>query len=180
VVRRLSDLNYLVRVARNKEIVVNVNKMKRCHQATPPLPSTSKRSTLRELEGNGEENETEEEGISLPTPYSNVANCNNEAPIPLPMENPLECEDNTQGLTQETRVTDVDRGSRIRYWLRQKPIDVLTAPEDADSEVVRESIDNGATKTDPLTPPIVEIGQEPIPDEGRKSFRYHLRPLPGS
>jgi hypothetical protein len=38
VLRRLSDLNYLVRVTRNKEIVVNVNKMKRCHKSVPMVP----------------------------------------------------------------------------------------------------------------------------------------------
>ena len=30
VIRRLSDLNYLAKFSRNKEIVVNVNKMKKC------------------------------------------------------------------------------------------------------------------------------------------------------
>jgi hypothetical protein len=30
VMWRLSDLNYLVKIARNKEVIVNVNKMKKC------------------------------------------------------------------------------------------------------------------------------------------------------
>jgi hypothetical protein len=30
VIRRLSNLNYLVKLSRTKEIVVNVNKMKKC------------------------------------------------------------------------------------------------------------------------------------------------------
>jgi hypothetical protein len=179
VVRRLSDLNYLVRVARNKEIVVNVNKMKRCRQETPPLPSATKSSSLRESEGNEEEGEPNEIHVNLPTPYSYVADSNNEVPIPLPMENPLECEGKTQGSTQETRAADVDRESRTRYWLRRKPTDILTAPDDADSEVVREPTDNEATETDPLTHPIDEVGQEPIPNEGNQNLRYHLRPLPG-
>jgi hypothetical protein len=51
VVKRLSDLNYLVRVAQNKKVVVNVNKMKRCHQKTPPLPSILKAFRLQNQKG---------------------------------------------------------------------------------------------------------------------------------
>jgi hypothetical protein len=38
VLRRLSDLNYLIKVARNRELVANVNKMKRCHKGVTPPP----------------------------------------------------------------------------------------------------------------------------------------------
>jgi hypothetical protein len=41
VVKRLSDLNYLVKLKRNKEVVVNVNKMKYCHQGISPLTPRS-------------------------------------------------------------------------------------------------------------------------------------------
>jgi hypothetical protein len=36
VVKRLSHLNYLVKVTRNKEMVININKMKRCYRKVPP------------------------------------------------------------------------------------------------------------------------------------------------
>jgi len=45
VIRRLSDLNYLVKLSRTKEIVVNVNKMKKCFRQTALRPSTEQRNT---------------------------------------------------------------------------------------------------------------------------------------
>jgi hypothetical protein len=38
VLQRLSDLNYLIRIVRNKEVVVNVNKMKGCYRRVAPSP----------------------------------------------------------------------------------------------------------------------------------------------
>jgi hypothetical protein len=52
VIRRLSDLNYLVMVTRNKEIVVNVNKMKPCHQETHHSSSTPTDTIPPELNHN--------------------------------------------------------------------------------------------------------------------------------
>jgi hypothetical protein len=40
VIRRLSDLNYLVKLSRTKEIVVNVNKTKKCFRQTAVRPTT--------------------------------------------------------------------------------------------------------------------------------------------
>jgi len=45
VIRRLSDLNYLVKLSRTKEIVVNLNKMKKCFRQTASRPATEQRST---------------------------------------------------------------------------------------------------------------------------------------
>jgi ribosomal protein L21E len=72
VIKRLSDLNYLVRVKKNKEIIVNVNKMKPCHQGSPFLPPTSGDKSRRETERNDEGTEADAEEIMLPAPYSCV------------------------------------------------------------------------------------------------------------
>jgi hypothetical protein len=45
VMRRLSDLNYLVKLSRTKEIVINVNKTKKCFRQTTLRPTTQQRST---------------------------------------------------------------------------------------------------------------------------------------
>jgi hypothetical protein len=44
VIRRLSDLNYLIKLSRAKEIVVNLNKMKRCFRQPALQPTTERRS----------------------------------------------------------------------------------------------------------------------------------------
>jgi transposase InsO family protein len=48
VIRRLSDLNYLVKLSRSKETVVNVNKMKKCFRQTASNPTTERRG-VRDL-----------------------------------------------------------------------------------------------------------------------------------
>jgi hypothetical protein len=50
VFRRLSDLNYLVKLSRTKEIVVNVNKMKKCFRQTIVRPTIAQRSTRSRVE----------------------------------------------------------------------------------------------------------------------------------
>ena len=54
VMQRMSDLNYLVKLSRTKEVVVNVNKMKKCFRQTALRP-TNKRQSRR----NRAEDETE-------------------------------------------------------------------------------------------------------------------------
>jgi len=49
VIRRLSDLNYLVKLLRTKEIVVNVKKM-RCFRQTAIRPKTKQRNTRKRVE----------------------------------------------------------------------------------------------------------------------------------
>jgi hypothetical protein len=58
VIRCLSDLNYLVKLSRTKEIVVNVNKMKRCFRQTAVRPTTQRRSISDMTEDNLETLET--------------------------------------------------------------------------------------------------------------------------
>jgi hypothetical protein len=58
VIRHLSDLNYLVKLSRTKEIVVNVNKKKKCFQQTAIRPTTVQRSTCSKAEDKLENVET--------------------------------------------------------------------------------------------------------------------------
>jgi hypothetical protein len=102
VVRRLSDLNYLVRVARNKTILVNVNKMKRCYRELPsssPMPTDS--ATPEVGNGCGQEM-TAEEDVTTPTQYTCSANSSSPAPV-SPVENNDEQEDQSRDHTWEPR-----------------------------------------------------------------------------
>jgi hypothetical protein len=106
--------------------------------------------------------------MTLPIPYNNFPNSYSAVTIP-PTETHAECEDQNQGPTreprvwQETRTSDEGRETRTKYWLRHRPTGTLTAPDDTTSEVIEEQTDNAATGIDPLTSPIVEVGQEPTP-----------------
>jgi hypothetical protein len=82
VVKRLSGWNYLVKVARNKEIVVNINKMKRCYRKGPPSsPVPTDIPTSASERGGGQE-VTDEERVTSPIPYNHLANGNSSAPAP--------------------------------------------------------------------------------------------------
>jgi len=50
VIRRLSDINFLIKSSRTKEIVVNVNKMKKCFRQTALRPTTELRSRRNRAE----------------------------------------------------------------------------------------------------------------------------------
>jgi len=54
VIRRLSDLNYLVKLSRTKEIVVSVNKTKKCFRQTALRQPTEQRSTCKRAEDKSE------------------------------------------------------------------------------------------------------------------------------
>jgi hypothetical protein len=183
-VLRLSDLNYLVSVARYKDVVVNVNKMKRCHQKTPPLPSIPTGIPPTESERDGGQERTDEEGMTSPIPHNHSANSN--SPVPIhPVETNAGYEDQTQDPTweprvrQETRTTD-RRETKTRYWLRRRPADTQAVPDDVASEVIGEQTDNEAMGTELLTSPIVEVGQKQIGDEGNQSSPRFSHYLEGS
>jgi hypothetical protein len=76
VIRRLSDLNYLVRVSRKKELVVNVNKMKKCCVKTAPPPSGTRDIPVRVQEGDESLDVENDKGI---TPFASYGNFGNES-----------------------------------------------------------------------------------------------------
>jgi hypothetical protein len=53
VLRRLSDLNYLIRLEKKREAVLNVNKMKRCYRRIAPSTPTCTDIPDQEPEGGG-------------------------------------------------------------------------------------------------------------------------------
>jgi transposase InsO family protein len=69
VIRRLSDLNYLVRIARNKEIVVNVNKIKHGYRKTHSPQNSVVDNLPPESEGTSEPEEMDQERIASLHPY---------------------------------------------------------------------------------------------------------------
>jgi hypothetical protein len=111
VVKRLSDWNYLVKVTRNKEILVNINKMKRCYWKGPPSPTVPTDIPTSASERGGGQDVTDEERVTSPIPYNHLANGISSAPAP-PVEIDEEREDLTQdptwepGRRQETRITN--------------------------------------------------------------------------
>ncbi|PNF43061.1 hypothetical protein B7P43_G04743 [Cryptotermes secundus] len=108
IVRRLSDLNYLVRVARNKEIVVNVNKMKRCYREESHWSPRPTEGPTPEV-GNGEGQETTAEEVTTHTPSTDSANSRGSTSIP-PVDSNDEQEDQSQDPTWEPR--DSNNGQR--------------------------------------------------------------------
>jgi hypothetical protein len=190
VVRRLSDFNYLVKVARNKEIVVNINKMKRCYRKVPPLSPVPTDIPTSASEREGGQEVTDEERVTSPSSYNHHANGNSSAPVPL-VEIDEESEDLTQdptwepGRRQETRITtdepsDLMQESRARYWLRNRPAGTQAGPDVTPPEAVEEQTDNEAMGTEPVTSSADEVGRDQIREEGDRSIpRYNFRPLPG-
>ena len=100
VVKRLSDLNYLIRVKRNKEIVVNVNKMKRCHQKPDPLSFKTTDNPTPESENGDQQEGRDEEEVTSPMLETYFATGSSTATVP-PMELTSEREDETQDPTWE-------------------------------------------------------------------------------
>jgi hypothetical protein len=175
----LSDLNYLVRVARNKEIVVNVNKMKRCYRETSPPPPIPTGTPLRELE------ETDQERTNSPIPFNRFEN-NNGSVLTPPVETNEENADQTQDPTWEprvqleTRTTGDGIEAKHGYWLRSRLVDRQVASGADIPEIMEKQMDNDGTRTESLASQVVETGPEQMADEGNfPTPRYNFRPLPG-
>jgi hypothetical protein len=75
VIWRISDLNYLVRIARNKEAIVNVNKMKRCCMRTYPQPHG-----IRKPQGQGNQDVTRNEEVTSSPFHDYFGNGSNSSP----------------------------------------------------------------------------------------------------
>jgi hypothetical protein len=64
LVRRLSDWNYLLRVSRNKDLVVNVNKMNKCWANTASPPHGFRDIPARDQEGDKIQDVTNDEEVT--------------------------------------------------------------------------------------------------------------------
>jgi transposase InsO family protein len=190
VVRRLSDLNYLVKVTRNKDLVVNINKMKRCYRKIPPSSPVCIDNPPSASEENSGQEMMNEERVTSPIPYRHPANSNSSAQAP-PEDIDEAREDLTQdptwtpGRWQETRNPTNEQStpmqeSRARYWLRSRPADTQAGPDVTPPEVVDEHMDSEVMGPEPLTSPAGEVERDQIRDEGDRPLpRYNFRPLPG-
>jgi hypothetical protein len=98
VIRRLSDLNYLVKVRRKKEIVVNVNKMKHGYSKTHSPPNISVDTLPPESVGVSEREEMDQERITSPHPYLHPS-YDNESVVNPPVETNNGHEDEIQDPT---------------------------------------------------------------------------------
>jgi hypothetical protein len=87
VIRRLSGLNYLVRVSRKKELVLNVNKMKIRYVETYQLPSGTRNSPVRDQEGDESQDEANDEEITSLTSYDHFDNESSSVFPPTTMTN---------------------------------------------------------------------------------------------
>jgi hypothetical protein len=198
VIKRLSDLNYLVKVKRNKEIVVNVNKMKLCHQKTSCLPSRQSNELRKEVDKSNEERR-------LPT-FNNQdvdnEDRNNECSLSRFVETPVESGDVIQEPIHRDQTTDIGREGRTRYWLRKRKTETeMEHDGDADSTVAADPSEQEAadvvsrthSRSDVILDPkstedtkdgspsrqISKDGQNELGDEPNQNCRYNLRPLPG-
>jgi hypothetical protein len=198
VIKRLSDLNYLVKVKRNKEIVVNVNKMKLCHKKTSCLPSRQNDESRKELDKSNKERR-------LPTfDNDNMDNedRDNGCSLSRSEEIPWEREDIIQEPIQGDQTTEIGGEGRTRYWLRKRKTETEMGRDgDADSEIAADLIEQEAADVvsethsrsdvilDPKSTEVTrdgspsrqtgEDGQNELGDETNRTCRYNLRPLPG-
>ncbi|PNF40763.1 hypothetical protein B7P43_G17610 [Cryptotermes secundus] len=160
VVRRLSDLNYLIRIARNKEIVVNVNKMKRGHKNLDP---SSFKAT------------------DIPTPESGnvppMETTDGRDETQDPTWEPARRQE-IQPTTNDS--TDTREEPRTRYWLRSRPAETPIVCDSPPSPTVEGQADTDATEAEPSTSPVVEVVEERGgEDSDTAPPRYNFRPLPG-
>jgi hypothetical protein len=187
VLRSLSDLNYLIGIARNKEMVVNVNKMKRCHRTIAPSSRTRADVPTREFEGGGRQSEKGETEVTSPIPYDHSDDSGSVDPA-LPTVIEREGEDQTQDPTWQPerepeiqlppeRTVELGEDSGARYELRSRQAGAHDITQGPQAEVNTRKFDTAARETEPPASLVDETGS----DQGRgaPSPRYHLRPLPG-
>jgi hypothetical protein len=118
VVKRLSDLTYLIRIKPNKEVVVNVNRLKLCRSVTVgkhlPRPSTrpSDKSIPLEQEHNPPDHTTEDCDTeqNLPIPRSQ------KVPLPLPAMTGRQPDEINDNQSDTDRSTDLNENTQDPPW----------------------------------------------------------------
>ena len=190
VVRRLSDLNYLVRVSQRKELVVNVNKMKKCCVKTVPAPSGTRDIPLRVQERDGGQDEANDEGITPLASHDHVEDDGSFDFTPTTLTGER-TEDRSQDPTWEPsrhqevqratdKTPDTGRETGARYWLRSRQGEDTVASDATPTEREGEGSDPEETDAEPRPSGLPETGNVPEHEEGTEQPpRYNLRPLPG-
>jgi hypothetical protein len=130
VILRLSDFNYLVQVLPRKELVVNVNKIKRCCVKISPSQSRIRDISVRDQEGDKSQDVASDDGTTPPVSYEHIENEDSSVFTP-PSLTDEGTEDRSQDPTWEPsrrqefqRPTDespnTGRETVARYWLRSR------------------------------------------------------------
>jgi hypothetical protein len=124
VIRRLSDLNYLVRVARNKELVVNINKMKRYFRKTEEPPSALAQSDAKGRDGMNDDD------VTLSAVYDYFENTYDSHPVPPFMTEETMKEQRHDPTWEPSRHHEIQmrpdatpeiwKGTGNRCWLRSR------------------------------------------------------------
>jgi hypothetical protein len=110
VIRKLSELNYLVRVSQRKELVVNVNKMKKCCVKTAQPLRETKDIPVRDQEGDESQDVADDEGIPPLASYDHFENESSSVLMPTPTHE--RTEDRSQDPTWEpSRRQEVQRST---------------------------------------------------------------------
>jgi hypothetical protein len=189
VMQRLSDLNYLVKLSKTKEIVVNVNKMKKCFRQTALRPTTKQRSTRNRAEDKLETLETYWTRYTRPDSQTLLSDATEK--------------DMTENLTQDpdfdpyhhssTRNSscDVTNVPEIDSRARKYPIGNQTGEYHREvDDIPQVSEGEGGTMSEQLCTELVDPGptpKDPLEVEGvtdasekaESTPRYNLRPRPG-
>jgi len=189
VIRRSTDLNYLVKLSRTKEIVVNVNKMKRCFRQTSIRPTTKQRCTRNRAEDKPETLETYGTRYTRPdsqTPHSSAIQ-----------------KDITENLTQDTdrehyhpsrtrppSCGDAEVQEGGSAWSKyptgtqagEYHRDVGNSPqlsEGKEGSISETLCTEGVNPEQTLSEPLEGEGVTNAGENVESTPRYHLRPRPG-
>jgi hypothetical protein len=198
VIRRLSDLNYLVRVTRNKEIVVNVNKMKKYFRKTAETPSALAQSDAKGQDGMNDDD------VTSSAVYDYFETAHDSRPEPPAMTEETMKEQRHDPTWEPSRHHEIqmrpDATPEIRkeigdrYWLRSRerenqvasdeiPLDEERKIPDAEvNEGDKESEEASSTpfQAEPSTSTPLEEGKLPVSEgDNTSASRYNLRPCPG-
>jgi hypothetical protein len=187
VTRRLSDLNYLVQVSRRKELVVNVNKMKKCCGKIAPPPSETKDTPVRVQEGDESRDVANDERMTPLAPYDHFNNESSSVVTPPTLtderteyqsQDPTWEPSRRQEVQRSTDETSVSSGAR--YCLRSIQGENTVASGETPTEIEGEGVDTERLDADPPPSTLLETGNVRGEEEGpEQPPRYNLRPFPG-
>ena len=189
VIRRLSDLNYLVKLSSTKDIVVNVNKMKKCFRQTALRPTTKQRSTRSRAEDKPETLETYGTRYTRPDSQTLLSDATEEDITENLTQDPdFELYHHSRTRTSRCDITNVpESGSASSKY----PVGNQTGEYHWDvHDIPQVSEEEGGTMAEPLCPELVDPGPNPndplevegVTDAKEKAEsmpRYNLRPHPG-
>jgi hypothetical protein len=96
--------------------VVNINKMKQCYRKVPPSPPAPTDIPTSASEKDGGQEVTDEERVTSPIPYNQLANGNSSAPAP-----PVEIDEEREDLTR-TQLGNQEDDGRLESQPMNSPI----------------------------------------------------------